>query len=103
MNFTLTCHYQHSKKCKDGKSRNYLIYFLNGVEILKQKRPFDETMEKGFDAKGFIRDEFIFNGRLFQTRFKDYDSKKRFVSFPISKRRLAELNVPLNIRISILN
>lgn len=101
MEYKLTSFCQHSKKCKDGKSRNFIIYFLNGVEILKQKLPFDENMEKGFDGKIFIEDEFLLNGKLYQTRFRDYKDKKRVVSYPISKKRLIELNVPSDIKISI--
>jgi len=36
-----------SKKCKDGKYRNYLLYFLNGVQILKQKIPFNTRYDRG--------------------------------------------------------
>ena len=66
--YVLTRKIQCSKKCPDGKSRNFILYFLNGNLILKQKFPYDENYDKGFDKRTHIYDEFILNGRLYQTR-----------------------------------
>ncbi len=106
-NFILTKHYQYNKRGNDGRSRSYLHYFLNGKPILKQKIPYDERYERGFDKNTAIYDEFILNSRLHQTRTADVHcgansyGKTRQVSFPISKKRLAELNVPSNQKIEI--
>jgi hypothetical protein len=65
MNYILTNHRQYSKKCKDGKHRNYSIYFLNGIQILKQKIPFDTNWDRGFDRRTGIYDEYILNGKMY--------------------------------------
>lgn len=57
----VTTKYQHSLKCKDGKRRNYCLFFLNGVQIYKQRVPFDENMELGFQGKYHYTNEYIFN------------------------------------------
>jgi hypothetical protein len=109
MDFKLTKKYQFSKRSKlDGKSRNYLTYFLNGIEILKQKVPFDESLERGFDRRTAIRNEYIMNGKMYQTRISDVwcgkdnsKNKTREVYFPISKKRLSEMGVPLNLKIEM--
>jgi hypothetical protein len=106
--YLLTKKYQFSKECKDGKQRNFLLYFLNGNLILKQKVPYDEHIDKGFDRRTAIYDECIFNGRLYQTRTADVwcgtakTGKTRKVSFPLSRARLLKLGVPEDHRIEIL-
>lgn len=90
---------QMSKHCKDGKDRNYLSYFLNDIKIFQQKIPFNEDYEKGYDRKTSIYDEYILNNKLYQTRY-DLDTKKeRHVSFPLSKERLKQFNIPQNFKI----
>lgn len=107
MNFALTKHYQFSKKCKDGKQRNFLLYFLNGTLILKQKVPYDEKIDKGFDRRTVIYNEYLLNGKLYQTRTanvwcgKKETGKTRQVSFPISKKRLTELQIPFDLKIEL--
>lgn len=106
MNFKLTKHYQYSKHCKDGKDRNFIIYFLNGIEIFKQKIPFNSNYEHGFDRMIGITDEYILNSKIYQTRYKhegcgSEPKNIRNVSFPLSKKRLNELNVPNDIKITI--
>jgi len=114
MEFILTSKVQWGKKCKDDHSRNFLLYFLNGVQILKQKYPFDETFDYGHDAKTRIYDEYLLNGSIHQTRCymsgvwwrssrkpKDSEPKPRQVRYPISKKILNELEVPKDLKINI--
>lgn len=114
MDFTLFRHYQHSKKCKDGKKRNYLIYFLNNIEILKQKMPYDENYDYGFQFRTYISNEYLLNGNLHQTRryirgpwwralTPKMDGKIRHVKYPISRKILNKLNVPKDLRIDIIH
>ena len=105
MVFKLTRKVQYSKKCKDGKYRNFLIFFLNGIEIIKQKLPFDENGEKGYDRRTAVYDVFILDGKIHQTRksdvycYIDCTDNIRSVSFPLSKKILEELSVPKNLKI----
>jgi hypothetical protein len=113
--YKLTKKVQCSKKCKDGKSRNFLLYFLNGNLILKQKFPYDENYDKGFDKRTHIYDEFILNGRLYQTRKGEdrqglidnhywqmiKEAQPRQVRFPLSKKRLQPFEIPVGLKIEI--
>lgn len=80
MEYKLTHKYQFSKKCKDGHRRNFLIYFLNGIQILKQKIPFDDTYRIGFDCQTKILNEFLLNGSIHQMRIngRQYVSSEEF-------------------------
>lgn len=95
--FILTKKYQFAKHDKDGKDRNYVLYFLNGKQILKQKVPFDAEFERGYDKNTRIFDEYIENGRIHQTRTHLGVSRK--VSFPLSKILLKELEVTKDTKI----
>jgi hypothetical protein len=103
--FKLTKHYQYSKKCEDGKKRNFLLYFLNDVQILKQKIPFNERYDAGHDRHTAIYDDYLYRGRIYQTRTADVfcgtskTGKTRNVSYPISKIKLQLLEVPFRERI----
>lgn len=102
----LTKKYQYSKHCKDGKDRNYLIYFLNGIEILKQKIPFNENFEHGFDRRTSITNEYILNGKIYQTRYfheacGSEPKNIRNVSFPLSKNKLKKFNIPKDLKIEL--
>ncbi len=98
----LTSHYQHSKRGKDGKARNYIIYFLNDVEILKQKVPFDEKYELGFQNRTHFKNTYLLNGKLYQTREKSYSTKEaRDVCFPISKKKLSQFDIPKDLKIEM--
>jgi hypothetical protein len=108
MKYLLTCNSQYSKHDKDGKDRNYLTYYINGVKILKQKIPFNTNWEHGFDRRTVISNEYLLNGRLYQTRYfetgcsctpSDKPKKIRNVSFPISKKILSELGIPNDLKI----
>jgi hypothetical protein len=90
---------QMSKHCKDGKDRNLLSYFLNDIKIFQQKIPFNEDYEKGFDRRISIYDEYILNNKMYQTRYDDDTKKKRQVSFPLSKERLKQFNIPKDFKI----
>jgi len=111
MDYKLTCNVKHVKHCKDGKDRNILQYFLNGVLILEQKYPFDTDYDRGYDHRTDIRDEYLLNGKLYQTRqykpsdiwwrcFKNkQEGKIRNVKYPISKKLLEQFNIPKDFRI----
>lgn len=100
--FVLTCQYQHSKKCKDGKRRNYWLYFLNNVFIFKQKIPYDPSYEWGYQGKTYRRNVYLLNGKIHQERSVNYnDPNPRLVKFPISKIRLQSLNVPPELKINL--
>ncbi len=100
--FKLTAGFQHSIKCKDGKRRSYYLYFLNNVLILKQKRPFDETAERGWDGKVWISNEYLLNGNLHQERRSNWnDPTPRMVKYPVSKIKLGALNVPKDLKIKL--
>ena len=108
MKHKLTRHIQYNKKCKDGKSRSYILFFLDGVQILKQKFPYDEDWEKGFDHRTSIYDIYILGGRMYQTRAiwkgcgaDNSNPEERKVSFPLSKKKLKELNVYPDVKIEI--
>ena len=107
--FKLTKKYQFRKKCKDGCSRNYIIYFLNDVQILKQKYPYDETHEPPYDTRMHITNDYLLNGYIHQTRTigsccgmseeQRSKLKSREVKFPVSKKFLNELSVPNDLKI----
>jgi hypothetical protein len=105
MEYKLTTHRQYSKKCADGRTRNFLIYFLNGVEIFKHKIPFDTNYDAGHDRHTAIYNDYLYNGRIYQTRTSDVfcggstTGKTRLVSFPVSRKKLLELGVPNNMKI----
>lgn len=90
---------QMSKHCKDGKDRNFLLYFLNDIKIFQQKIPFNEEYEKGYDRRTSIYDEYILNNKLYQTRYELDTKKERHVSFPLSKERLKQFNIPKDFKI----
>jgi carboxypeptidase C (cathepsin A) len=99
--------YQHSKHCVDGKRRNYWIYFIDGVEILRQKVPFDENGEKGFDHFVGPKDVYLYDENIHQTRqieWKGTDNyKEREVKFPVSKQKLKELHIKKDDKILLTN
>lgn len=99
MMFKLKSKSQINKHCKDGKDRSYLCYFLNDVKILQQKLPFNENFEDGFNHRTSIYDEYILNGKMYQTRYDDDTKKERHVSYPLSKIKLKELGVPNDFKI----
>lgn len=94
---SLTCKYQHSQHCKDGKRRNYLFIFFDDVLILKQKIPYDETIEAGYDNTTRIYNIYLLNGKIYQTR-KKWLCEERNVSFPVSKKVLNQLNIDNTIK-----
>lgn len=99
--FKFTIKYQHSVKGKDSKSRNYYLFFLNDVLILKQKSPFDSTMENGY-AKLYLLNVYLLKGNIYQERVMIFDQIPRSVKYPVSKARLQALNVPYNLKIKLI-
>lgn len=108
--YKLTSKFQYSKEDPDGKDRNYALFFLNDVLILKQKIPFDPSYDRGYDRVTSIYDVYLLNGSLHQTRgnkwycgqSEDPKHKERKVKFPVSKTKLDEFSIPKNFKI-ILN
>lgn len=106
--FKLTKNYQYSKRCKDGKMRNILSYYLNGILILKQKIPFNTNYDKGFDRRTAIYDEYLLNGNIHQKRsekvfcgMKNIPTDHRQIYFPAKKNVLQKMNIPKDIKIEI--
>ena len=110
MEFQLISKYQYSKKCNDGKQRNFILFFLNNILIFKQKVPFDPSYDKGYDRVTDIYDVYILNGNIHQTRSNKWycgqkdrpEGKERQVKFPLSKNRLSEFNIPKDLKIEII-
>lgn len=101
MEYKLTYKCQLNKRGKDSKSRSYLIYFLNDVEILKQKLPFEEDYDFGKQHHTGIDYEYLLNGKIYQTREKF--GKTRNVYYPVSKNKLNELGFPDDFKLEISN
>lgn len=102
MEFKLTASSQRRHHDKDGKDRNYIYYYINDILILKQKYPYDENYDRGYDIQIDIYDEYILNGKMYQTRFQDgKDKEPRLVYFPLSKKKLESLGVPKDLKIEI--
>ena len=99
MDYILTKKSQNSKKCKDGKNRNFILYFLNGEQIFKHKRPFDENKEKGFDGRWFYKNTYVLNNTLYQTRYDD--KEERNIKYPLSKERLVKFEIPKDLKIEL--
>jgi len=96
--------YQHSKVCGDNKRRNFLLFFLNDVLILKQKMPFDETYDHGHQNRTWITDIYLLNGNIHQKRqAKENNGKLREVKYPISKKLLEQFNIPKDTKITLQN
>ena len=79
----LTKEYQRRKKCKDGKIRNFIHYFLDGQKILTLKDPFEKNWDSGYDLHTAFSNEYVEGNRLFITKTKF--GKVRNVSYPIKK------------------
>jgi hypothetical protein len=107
--YKLTSKSQYSHHDKDGAYRNHILYFLNNVLIFKQKLPFDTNLELGFDRRTSIFDEYILNGKMYQKRIKwegcshsnNDKTEIREVSFPLSKKRLEEFNIPIDFKVIV--
>lgn len=108
MEYKLTKKFQHAKVLANGRRRSLLLYFLNNILLFTQKVPFDETGEPG-TGKWMYTNEYLFNGRIHQTRSNrkynisknDWDIKSRDVTYPVSKKRLKELEVPIDLKIEL--
>lgn len=109
MEFKLTSKYCHAKRSKKGTCRSWKLYFLNGIELFRQRVPYDENNEYGA-GKWHYENQFILNGRLHQTR---YDTKyvcehgyvrvgERKVTYPLSKKKLIEMGVSMDQKIELI-
>jgi hypothetical protein len=112
MDYKLTLKYQHAKRDKKGKCRDYYLYFLNDVLILKQKVPFNENWDSGWQHHTRLQDTHLLNGRIHQIRktsmpgawwrgSQHFEDKVREVKFPISKKILEQFNIPKDLKISL--
>jgi len=108
MKHKLTSKAQLSKTCSDGCNRNFLLFFLDGIQILKQKIPYDDDGEKGYDKTTKFSDIYLLNGKIYQTR-KTRQAKNwneintRCVSYPVSKKKLEELGINPEEKIKLEN
>lgn len=108
MEYKLTTKFQHAKVLPNGKQRSLRLYFLNNVLLFTQKVPFDETSGYGV-GKWSYSNEYLFNGRIHQTRSNrkyNYENntveiESRDVTYPVSKRKLKELEVPNDLKIEV--
>lgn len=105
-NFKLTAHFQFSKTCKDKKQRNFVVFFLNDIQIFKQKIPFDESYEKGFDRRTSFVNTYLMNNKMYQTRVirngcGSPDGDSRDVHFPVSKKILQQFEIPKDFKIEL--
>ncbi len=99
MNPILTFKLQRNKRNPKGISNSHYIFFLNGVEILKQKVPYEDDYSPGHDHHTGLENVYYLNGKIYQDREKF--GKVRNVSFPVSKNRLSELNIPKDLKIEM--
>lgn len=110
MEYKLTIKTQYSKRDNLGVNRNYILFFLNGVLILKQKIPFDSDYEKGFDRRTSIYDIYILNNKLYQKRKKwlgcsnpaNAEQNVREIYYPLSKKVMSQFNIPEDFKIEII-
>ena len=93
--------YQHSKKCTDKRRRDFYLFFLDDRLILRQKSPWKEGYDYGYDGKNSIVEAFYKDGSIHQKRREGvrrcgekYTPVDREVRFPVSQRILKELNIP---------
>lgn len=70
---------------------------MNDVQILKQKLPFEDDYENGFNHLTRFDDVYLLDGNIHQIRTK-FD-KSRSVKFPISKNKL--VGVPNDLKIEL--
>lgn len=105
MEYVFTSKAQYSHRDADGCSRNYLLFFLNNILIFKQKIPYQEGFDNGYDRRTSIYDCYILNGMLYQKRLNKaikYDSSVqniREVKFPLSKNLMKQFNIPKDFKI----
>lgn len=111
MEHKLTAKTQHSKRCNDGRRRNFLLFFIDGTLVLQQKVPYDETMEWGYDGALHLEDVYYQDGRIYQTRIgkaiwsspekRWIPGEKRNVHFPVSRKILKQLDLPEGSRLQL--
>ena len=101
MEYKLTSTFQRNRRNKAGVGNSFLLFFLNGTFIFKQKVPYDEHMEPGSGHRTSFTAIYILNGNLFQTRQATVKGKIREVRYPLSVRQLEEFNIPKDLRIDL--
>ena len=104
MEYKLTYSAQLSHHDKDGRDRNYLSFYLNGVFIFKQKIPFDKQYNAGHDRRTSFDNIYLMNGKIYQERQKvdgGCQGEIRKVSYPVSRKKLEPFNIPINLKIHL--
>ncbi len=104
---------QHSKRCSDGRRRNFFLFFIDGVQVMSQKIPYDESMERGYDGTISLENVYYEKGSIHQTRVGRHKwdpvkkawgaGERRQVKFPVSRKILKELSLPDEIKIELAN
>ncbi len=88
---TVNNKYSHSVLCTDGRRRNFMRFFVNDIEILTLKWPYEENYEKGCQNRTDIQD-ICFN---IETRYLHFTkikgNKIRKVKYPVSKEKILKL------------
>ena len=114
MEYKLTMKYQAIKKCPDKRRRNFYLFFLNGVLILRQKGSYYKNrFDAGFDGKNSIEGAYLLNGSIYQRRrgICSYnhnthnwgEGKIREVRFSVSQKILKVLEVPKEMKIELVS
>jgi len=111
MEHKLTMTAQHSKRCSDGRRRNFFLFFIDGVQVMSQKIPYDETMEWGYDGTISLENVYYENGSIHQTRVGRHKwdpvkkawgaGERRQVKFPVSRKFIGSLNLQKEIKIEL--
>lgn len=84
----LTVKYIRRKKCRDRHNRNFVVFILNGAELLRIKDPFEMGWEIDCGLHTAISNVRLENDKIWMTKTKF--GKIREVSYPISKKKLKE-------------
>lgn len=98
--FILTSKAQLNRRGKDGKNRSHMLFFLNGVLILKQKLPYDTDYRINYQHQTSFKNVYLLNDNLYQTRVKE--GKKREVHYPLSKELMKYFNVAKDLKIQLI-
>lgn len=79
----LELRYKKNKHCKDGRDRSLYQFYFNNALILEQKQPYDDNYSEGFNRRTEIKNIFLYQGKIYQTRVKDNISRE--VHFPCKR------------------
>jgi len=101
--------HQHSVRCRDGRRRSFILYFINDKLVLKHKSPYVEGYDRGYDHRTRIFDVYYLDGSIHQKRqlMAHWCSSEgaivnepvREVRYPAKRNVLKILNIPKGLRI----